>query len=229
MRARDVMSRTVRTVGVDSLVRDAARVLSRGRISALPVVDRRRRVVGIVSEGDLLRRPETGTEKRRSWWLDLLTDSATEARRIAKSRAVRVRDVMTQPVVSVTPGTDLREVADLLERWGIKRVPVMRGARLVGIVSRRDLVRAFAKRGRAGAGRKLSDAQLRAALHRELKKLGWLDGALINFAVTKGVVELSGLATSGDQRTALRVLAEGLPGVRAVKSRMGLMPPPAAI
>jgi CBS-domain-containing membrane protein len=192
------------------------------RISALPVVDAKRRVLGMVSEGDLLRRQETGTERRRSWWLELMTDPATSAREYTKSHGQRARDVMTRTVVSVTPETDLAEVADVLERWSIKRVPVVKNQRLVGIVSRRDLLPAIAKQRRRSA--KSSDAAIGEALQRKIKEKPWARSKLVNISVNKGVVELTGLVSTEDERKGLRVMAESIDGVRAVKDGLRLMP-----
>lgn len=226
MRAKDVMTRRVRTVKADTPVPAIARAMLNYRVSALPVVDAKGRVLGMVSEGDLLRRREAGTEKRRSWWLELMTDPATSAREYAKSHGRHARDVMTRMVVSVTPETDLAAVADILEKWSIKRVPVVKGQRLVGIVSRRDLLPIVARqRSRAG---KASDAAISGALQRKIKQHGWARSRFLNIAVNKGVVELQGLVTTDDERKALRVMAENIPGVRAVKDELRRQPAYAA-
>ena len=224
MRARDVMTSRVKTISPDADVKAVAKLLATGRISAVPVVDRKGHVLGMVSEGDLLRRPETGTTKRRSWWLQLLADPRDLARDYAKSRAVRARDVMSSPVISVAPATDLADVADLLESRGIKRVPVMQNGKLVGIVSRRDIVRALARRAKPGRGRKRSDAQISEAIHREIKAAQFVNDVLINVSVNKGVVELSGLVSDQAQRDALRVLVEATPGVVATRDRVAIRP-----
>ena len=220
MRARDVMTKKVKTISPDADVRAIAKLLASGRISAMPVVDRKRQVVGIVSEGDLLRRPETGTTKRRSWWLQLLADPRDLARDYAKSRAVRARDVMSSPVISVSPATDLADVADLLESRGVKRVPVVQNGKLVGIVSRRDIIGALARSAKPGRGRRRSDAQIGEAIHREIKASQVVNDVFVNVSVSKGVVELSGLVSDQEQRAALRVLVEATPGVTAVRDRL---------
>jgi CBS-domain-containing membrane protein len=222
MRASDIMTKRVRTVSVDTPVRTIAGLMLKQRISALPVLDKKRRLVGIVSEGDLLRRPESGTAPRHSWWLDFLTESSVRAQEYAKSRARRAGDVMTRTVVSVTPDTEASEIADILEKWRIKRVPVMRGDKLVGIVSRRDLLPAIAKQ--RPRGRKVTDAAIGEAIKREIAANDWANDALVNIAVNKGVVQLMGLVASGEERQAFRVLAESIPGVRAVKDRLQVGP-----
>jgi CBS domain-containing protein len=145
--ARDVMTTRVITVGPDTPVRDVARLLLDNAISAVPVVDNDGVPVGMVSEGDLIGRGEEERVARRDWWLALVSgrqppDADWQARLQARDRAAR--DIMSAPVVTVTEQTDLREIARLLAAHRIKRVPVLRDGRLVGIVSRADLVRALA-------------------------------------------------------------------------------------
>jgi CBS domain-containing protein len=152
MRAKDVMTTEVITVGPDTSVHALAALLSERGISGVPVVDADDRVVGIVSEGDLLHRVESGTERqsegrgtrRRSWWLDGIASDRELARDYVKSHARTVKDVMTRDVVSVADTTELADIATLLETRRIKRVPVVRDGKLVGIVSRANLVRALA-------------------------------------------------------------------------------------
>src|SRR5882724_5366776 len=148
MRAADVMTTEVITIDPDTSVHALAALLSERGISGVPVVDAANRVVGIVSEGDLLHRIETGTQRRTtcrsSWWLDTIASDRELARDYVKSHARRVKDVMTRDVVSVSDTTDLADIAMLLEARQIKRVPVVRDGKLVGIVSRANLVRALA-------------------------------------------------------------------------------------
>ena len=153
MKAADIMTRKVKTVAPDTLVQNVAELMIEHRISGVPVVDGARRVVGILSEGDLMRRSEIETERRHSWWLELLSDPTSRAEEFVKSRGRRVADVMTRSVISVTPRTELREIADTMEKWGIKRVPVVSGGKLVGIVSRHDLLRALRSAKPKGAGK----------------------------------------------------------------------------
>ena len=135
MRAADVMTSEVITLGEDASVREAARLMAEHGISAVPVVDREKRVVGMVSEGDLLHRAETGTERRRSWWLEMVASTNQLAGEYVKSHSASVKDVMTRDVISVTEETPVADIAILLETNRIKRVPVLRDGRLVGIVS----------------------------------------------------------------------------------------------
>jgi CBS domain-containing protein len=224
MKAREIMTRRVRTASPDMTVSEIARLLVRHNISAVPIADRRRRVVGIVSEGDLLRRQETGTTRRRARWLDFLFDTTSGAREFTKTRARRAADVMTRGVVSVTPDTDVGDIADLLEKRRIKRVPVMQGGRLVGIVSRQDVIASLAKPAPKSRRRAASDADIQAALARGMRAHSWTDRALVNFTVHRGVVELSGVVEDPDRRAALRVLAENTAGVRAVRDNLQVRP-----
>lgn len=151
MHAQEVMTTSVATIGAGATVREAARLMLERRVSALPVTDEKKRVVGIVSEGDLVRRRELDTETEGSWWLLALAQGA--AREYRKTHGTTVRDVMTRPVIGVRPSASLRQIARLLEKHGIKRVPVLDAGRLVGIVSRADLVRELARRTSEGRRR----------------------------------------------------------------------------
>jgi CBS domain-containing protein len=146
MKARDVMTTAVSSVGPDTPIGEIAKILRDRGISAVPVVDKSGIPIGMVSEGDLIGRDETDREARRDWWLALLEEGGTlNADFLASLRPPerRARDVMTAPVVTVGEETDLREVARLLTAHRIKRVPILRDGRVIGIVSRADLVRAF--------------------------------------------------------------------------------------
>ncbi len=223
MKARDIMTKAVKSIGLNTPVRDIASLLVKHRISAVPVVDRNRHVLGIVSEGDLLRRTEAGTEYRRSWWSDLLADPRTKAREYVKSRGGHARDVMTPSVVCAGPLTDVAEIAELMENRGIKRVPIVKGGALAGIVSRSDLVRAVARAKPARAA-KSGDGELREKLESQLGGKSWASRHMVNFVVTRGRVELFGMVRNTDQRDAIRVLAENTAGVRSVKDRLTIMP-----
>jgi CBS domain-containing protein len=224
MKARDVMTRKVLTATTETPVAKLAQTMTSRRVSALPVIDRRRQVIGIVSEGDLLRRIEGGTVRRPSWWMRLLAEPDSQARSYIKSRGGLARDVMTREIVSVTEDTDVAEIADLMENWGIKRVPVVRAGKLVGIVSRSDLLRAVG-RSKAGTARgRVADAEIRDRLRRKLDAAPWLGAALVNFVVRGGKIELSGVVGSEPQRQALRVMAENIVGAGAVKDDLSIMP-----
>jgi len=223
MKAKEVMTTLVVSVGPTAKVHEVARLLADSRISAVPVVDERMHVIGIVSEGDLLRRKEIGTKKHRSWWLEIFTSADTLARDYTKAHALAVRDIMRAPVISVSEDTSLVEIADILEEHAIKRVTVVRDGILVGIVSRADLIRALA--GTAGKAPALADDKsIRNTLLQRMKAQPWASTSSLNFVVAEGVIELDGIVASGEQHKALRVLAETVPGVKAVKDRLVEMP-----
>src|SRR5512133_1095096 len=147
MRAIDAMTSRVVTVTPQTTVQDAAKLMINNRISGIPIIDEDRRLVGIVSEGDFLRRAETGTERERSRWSEWFSPNSRLAAEYIKSHARRVADVMSRNVVSVTELATLGEIADLMETRHVKRVPVLRDGKLVGIVSRADLLRVLASGG----------------------------------------------------------------------------------
>jgi CBS domain-containing protein len=239
MRAMDVMTTNVVTVSPDTPVQEVAKILSERSISGVPVVDTGNRLVGIVSEGDLLHRVETGTERRpdrrtgrrRSWWLDTIGSNEELARDYVKSHGRTAKDVMTSEVTSVSDTTDLADIANLLETKRIKRVPVIKDGRLVGIVSRANLVRALAAAGsRLSADTATDDRTIRQNLLAELQGQDWVRTWAADIIVRDGVVHIW---VSDDrpeeERRALRVAAENIPGVRGVEERIVPAPmiPPA--
>ncbi|WP_168788157.1 CBS domain-containing protein [Paraburkholderia aromaticivorans] len=217
MRASDVMTSNVISVTPDMTVQEVARIFVDNGISGAPVLDPDGHVAGMISEGDLLRRSEIGTEERtRTSWLDVWSASH-EARDYIKTHAVKVRDVMTPGVVSVQPETPLGEVAGILETRRIKRVPVMKAGRLVGIVSRANLVQALASvPDEPSTDVTLSDAEIRAMLMGELAGRKW-SFAGRNIVVTDGVVHLWGIFHSIEAVDAVRVAAQSIPGVKRVE------------
>jgi len=218
MRALDVMTTNVVTVKPDMTVREAAKVLLEHGISGVPVVDAETEsVVGMLSEGDLLHRTEIETDKRRrSWWLDRFATS-TDAEDYVKSHGAKVADVMTRDVVAVDEETPLGEIAGILETRRIKRVPVTRKGKLVGIVSRANIVQALAS---APAEPPLdilpTDREIRAALMGEMAGHPW-SFAGQNVVVRDGVIHLWGVYRSAEAVQAVRVAAEGIPGVKRVE------------
>ena len=221
MRAADVMTSDVITVGEDASVQEVARLMAEHGISAVPVVDRERRVVGMVSEGDLLHRAETGTERRRSWWLDMVAATNQLAGEYVKSHSGNVKDVMTRDVISVTEETAVGDIAILLETNRIKRVPVLRDGRLVGIVSRANLVRALAVTiSERPSGAEADDRAIRDRLLAELRAQKWAEVSPANITVKDGIVHLWSSYYSDQEKRALVVAAENIPGVRRVEDHM---------
>jgi len=224
MNASDVMVDQVITIRPDSSVQDAAAALVANQISAMPVTDADRRLLGIISEADLLRRPETQTERRRSKWLEWLTSAEILAEEYVKTHSRRVSDVMTRNVIVAQPGTPLREIATLLEQNRIKRVPIVDDGVLVGLVSRADLVRAFVRQRSEAPQPALADAAMEDAVIANLKSKSWAEASLVNVTAHLGQVDLSGLVSSQLQRDAIRVAVEVTPGVRAVNDNLIVRP-----
>jgi CBS domain-containing protein len=228
MRAMDVMTSDVITVEPDMTIQSLAALLASSGISGAPVVDSGGRLVGIVSEGDLLHRAEIGTarrhrERRRSWWLDHFASDL--ARDYVKSHGRTVKDLMTRDVVTVTEDTDLGDVAALMEVKRIKRVPVMREGKIVGIISRANIVRAVGATKGAREG-EVDDRSIRARLLSELGREEWAKVWPEDVIVRDGVVHFW---ISEDEplekRRALRVAAETIPGARGVEEHF--VPAPA--
>ena len=225
MKTQDIMTREVATVRPETSVREIAALMMEKNISGVPVVSDDGAIVGIVSEGDLLRRAEVGTERKQKWWFQFFVDSDAAAREYAKAHGLSARDVMSRYVISVRDDADLSDVAEILDSHRIKRVPVLHDGRLVGIISRRDLVRALSQVQASDAPVKLDNAALHKTLRDRFKSQSWLNDAYINVAVNDGVVELWGLVVSADQHRALRTLAEETPGVRRVDDRLTMAGP----
>lgn len=222
MQAKDIMSSPVITVAPDGDVRETARKLLDHRISAVPVVDKAGKLVGIISESDLMRREDTGTQRQPSWWLSLFTDPDRQIASYVRSHSLRVSDVMTPHVVTVDEDTPLEQVADVLGRKGIKRVPVLRDGALVGIVSRADLLRGLIVQ-RSGPAPSADDQTIKAAVLKGLVEAG-VNDRLLNVVVSGGTVHIWGVAESEKERDAVRVAAETAPGVKTVQCNVDAIP-----
>jgi CBS domain-containing protein len=228
MQARDFMTKDVVTAGADTSVGEIAALLVLHHISAVPVVADGQ-LLGIVSQTDLAHRSETGTEKRRKWWLEMFADPDSMAREYVKSHGHKARDVMTRVVVSVPEDASLAEVADVLDTQRIRQVPVTSGGRLVGMISRADLVRALAEATITSSKSRPDNGTLQKAVWEQVKAQLWLKSAFVNLAVKDGVVELWGAVDSKEQRDALRVLVEGVSGVQRVEDHVTLLPKVTAV
>jgi CBS domain-containing protein len=224
MEAQEVMTRDVVTVGPDTTVGEIAAILVRHRISAVPVLSSEGQLIGIVSQTDLAHRSETGTEKRRKWWLEVFADPDVKAREYVKSHGFRAQDVMTRFVISVPQNASLAEVAEVLDTHGIRQVPVVARGKVVGMISRADLVRKLAETKATAAAASPDNSALQKAIWDEIKAQPWLKSAFVNLAVKDGVVDLWGAVDSNEQRRALRVLVEGVSGVREVEDHVSLLP-----
>ena len=223
MKARDVMTSPVITVKPTASVKDVARLFLERRISGVPVVDDQGKLVGIVSEGDLVHRSEISTVQRRPWWLVLMAGDEGLAADYIKTHAKKVADIMNRKVVTSAPDAPLHEIAETLEKHGIKRVPIVRDGEVVGIVSRANLVQAIATSG-SKLDVPLSDTTIREKLLTHLNRQSWAHATLLNATVSGGVVDLWGFIESDTERKAIRVAAEATPGVRAVNDHMTARP-----
>ena len=223
MQAQDVMTTKVVTVAPDTPVTEIAKLLLERHISAVPVVSDDRRLLGIVSEGDLIH--ELGQEgAKRAWWLDLVASPQTRAQAYLKGHGRLACDVMTRSIISVMPDTPLPEIARLLEARRIKRVPVLRDGELVGIVSRADLLRAFALLAPAGAAASADDRELRERLTVEFEEAGLAWHPYVNIVVSDGAVHLWGVVATREEAEGLRLAASRVPGVAGVESHLAVHP-----
>jgi CBS domain-containing protein len=222
MQAQDVMVRGVISVGPDIPVQVAANAMVRNGVSALPVIDITARLVGIVSEGDLIRRAEIDTDRQRSSRLEPFTPADTLAQEFVKSHGMRVSDVMTRDVITATPETPLREIANLMEKHGIKRVPIVHSNLVVGIVSRANLLQALAS---VADDRETgeTDRLLRLRIVDGIKDQPWASRPF-NVIVKDRHADLWGFVFSKDEKAAIRVAAEATPGIESVTDNLRVMP-----
>lgn len=224
MRAGEVMTTGLLTLPPDAPLHAVAGLLAERGVSGAPVVDAEGRLLGMVTEGDLIRRLAAKEEGPVSWVAGLLAPAAGQAARFAKAHGRRARDVMTTDLVTATEETPIEQVAQLMESHGIRRVPVLRDGVLVGIVARGDLVRALCAPEPAPAP-EASDARIRHALSRAMAAQPWIDRWFLMADVRDGVVTFHGFCRSAEVRNGLRVLAEGIEGVREVRFETAASPP----
>jgi CBS domain-containing protein len=220
MKAEDVMTRDVISIDPDSTVLQAARLMLQHRISGLPVIDANGQLVGVLSEGDFLRRRETNTEKRRSRWLEFLMGPGRIAAEYTHSHGCKVSEAMTRNPQTVSETASLEDIVELMERHRIKRVPVLCGDEVVGIVTRSNLMRAMVSVARAMPPVATDDTAIRQRLLDEVQKADWAPSATIDVVVRDGIVELWGVIVDDRQREALKVAAENISGVKAVKDHL---------
>lgn len=220
MKAEEVMTREVISIDPDATVLQAARLMLQHHISGLPVIDKDGNLVGVLSEGDFLRRRETKTERRRSRWLEFLMGPGRVAAEYSHSHGSKVSEVMTPDVQTVDEVTPLEDIVELMERRRIKRVPVICGGQVVGIITRSNLMHAMVSLARVAQPADKGDAAIREHLLAEIQKEQWAPAATTNVVVHDGVVELWGVIVDERQREALKVAAENVPGVKAVKDHL---------
>jgi CBS domain-containing protein len=220
MQVKDVMTSPIISVEPDASIWQAVRIMLQRRISGLPVIDKHGRLVGMVSEGDFLRRAETGTQRKRPNWLEFLMGPGRLADEYTRSHGRKIQDIMTPDPVTATEATSLDEVVRTMEQRRIKRLPVVRGSEVVGIITRANLMHALAGIARELVPTTATDEAIRAQLLSELAKEPWAPVALIDVVVRNGVVELWGTITEERQRQALIAAAENVSGVKAVHNRL---------
>ncbi|AYF32587.1 CBS domain-containing protein [Halomonas sp. XH26] len=223
MQAIDIMTPNVVCVGPDANVRDIAQLLLENRISAVPVVDDERRVLGIVSEGDLMRRVKDETDDNRSWWLSLFS-GGKDAGTYIKSHGRKAHEVMTSKPLTVEENAPLHSIARLLEKHHIKRVPVVRDGKLVGIVSRANLLQGIANAVVAPTQSPEDDRSIREAILKEIDNNTGVRTESFSVIVDGGNVEIWGLVESVEQKQAVTVAAENTQGVKSVENHLGMMP-----
>jgi CBS-domain-containing membrane protein len=225
MKVSDVMTPDVLSVRPEATVIEAAQLMLQKRISGVPVTNALGDLVGIVSEGDFLRRAETGTGRQRPKWIEFFMGPGRLADEYVRLSSRKISDVMTHEVKTVPPSATLEQVVRLMERHNIKRVPVVENGKVVGIVTRANLLHAVA--GFAGEIAPLSaeDGTIRDRLLAALKGQPWTPVTAVDITVRNGIVQLSGVITDDRQRQALRVAAENIPGVKKVEDNLAWVEP----
>jgi CBS domain-containing protein len=219
MKAQDVMTQPVISILQSASVLEAIALMLRHRISGLPVVDANGRLIGMVTEGDFLRRGEIGTQRRRPRWIEFFIPGRL-ADEYVRASGRKVAELMSMDVHTVDEQASLEDVVRVLERNRIKRVPVMRGDRLVGIITRANLMRAMIGAAKRASKASHDDAEIRRALMAELAKQSWAPVGDIHVDVSNGVVTLSGVVTDDRVRQAICVAAENIPGVKRVEDEI---------
>jgi CBS domain-containing protein len=223
MKARDIMTWGIISIEADAPVERAARLMLEHKISGLPVVDPKGGLLGIVTEGDFLRRGEIGTQRRRPRWLEFVIGPGRLATEYVHASGRKVSDIMTPDPRTVTPDTPLEEIVSVMERRRIKRLPVVEDGKVVGIVSRSNLMHALASLAREAKAPVESDSLIRDRILTELSKQPW--APRINVVVRDGIVDISGILTDERERQAVVVAAENVPGVKAVHDHMAWIEP----
>jgi CBS domain-containing protein len=229
MKARDVMTQPVTSVEADTSVDVAIRLMLQKKISGLPVIDASGSLIGMVTEGDFLRRAEAGTQHRHSRWLDFLMGPGLLAEQYTKSHGRKVGEVMSREVKSVDEHTQLGDIVSMMERHHIKRVPVLRGKKLVGIVTRANLLRALASVIHKLPPSSTDDAGIRQKILEQLRSEKWAPVATVDAIVRDGVATLTGYVLDERERAALKVLVENVPGVKQVRDQMVWVEPMSGI
>ncbi len=226
MRVKDVMTRKVAGISPQATIAEAVDLMVRMNVSGLPVIDATGTLVGMLSEGDLLRRPELGTQKAPANWLQSLFRPGHLAEVYTRTHGRKVEEIMTSDVITVDEGLRLEEAAALMEKHHVKRLPVIRDGQMTGIIARSDFVRALANFVRPSYEEApVSDAKIKASIKAELKAETWAPVGMIDVEVKNAVVSLNGVISDESQRNAIRVIAENTEGVREVHDHLAWVTP----
>lgn len=229
MQAKEVMTQPAITVPPQGSIFEAVRLMLQNKISGLPVVDESGNLVGILTEGDFLRRTETDTLRRRRRWIEFLVGPGKLAQEYVHASGRRVEEVMTADVYSVSEDTPLGEVVTIMEQHRIKRVPVVRGKQVVGIVTRANLLGALMNVAQPSQSTSIDDPTIRKQLLSHLDQQKWAPPGAIDVRVTNGIVTLSGVITDERERQALCVAAENIPGVKKIEDQLAWLVPRAGV
>jgi CBS-domain-containing membrane protein len=221
----DVMTRNCITIAPDATVEEAVNLMLNRHISGLFVVDRAGELAGVITEGDLLRRDELGTQRSRPWWLQLLASPARQAADFTQANGRHVRDVMTEDVLSIEQDAPLEDVVEAMEKNRIKRLPVTADGKVVGVVSRADLLRALIGRVRTAEPFATDDRTIRTAILNALEAQSWAPMTTLNVTVADSVVDVWGTITNDEERHAIRVVVENTPGVKTVHDHLVYVEP----
>jgi CBS domain-containing protein len=229
MRASDLMTTDLVCIRPTQTIKEAADLMLEHRISALPVIDENGKLIGLLSEGDLIRRYELGTERRRSRFSRFFTDVVVLAEEFVRTHARQVGDLMTTDLTTATPDTSLADIADLMEERRIRRVPILDHGKLVGIIARRDLVRALVGDAPQLLAAGMADRMIHDAICADIRRQPWANLSDMGIRVTNGVVRFGGIVSTDAQHKALVLLAQNIPGVKAVEDEIAVMPPAASL
>ncbi len=224
MNASDIMTKTVITGRPDTTVEAAAKLMTQHRISAIPVLGKKDELVGIVSEGDLMRRVEGARDQTRSWWLSIFSDVQTDAKGFVQERGQHLRDIMTTQVTTVSADTPVGRIARLLEKKHIKRVPVVDDEKLVGIVSRANLLQALAVQPIVHVRTGADEEEKRDIILGALSHVPGLNPVHLNVIVAENRVDVWGIANSNDEEDAAKVALEAIEGLGEVSVHLGRIP-----
>jgi CBS domain-containing protein len=225
MKAHEIMSRQVVSVTPDNTLVDLANLMLEKRFSGVPVITAKGKLVGMITEGDCMHRVETGTEKKQSFWRSLLAGAEGRAENYIREHGRKVSEVMTRNPITVGEETDVSEIIHLMEKHQVKRVPVVKGGTVVGIVSRANIVQAVASVLREGVEGKDSDAKIRDKVLDALAELPWPAKTFVTVTVKDGVVDLWGTFTAFRQDESAIVAAENVPDVKGVHNHLAWVDP----